>query len=240
MKAAKLNKLYLLASVFTGVNLLVSASLAQDLINVVGTLNITDCTSASCINVSTPALLTLGPAPHFLNNEGERLIIITDPLNDLDLISISDSRPSGQFNIMLDIDDITNGTSTRTIVKTDVGVMSFNENINENISLDSVPEDLTVQSLIEPDLFDTNGSNQTYSQIVSSPNSIPDSWITQFPETGGLLIISASDAPRKNIYTMGIAFFIKIPSNPANPTPTSKALRDDNYTTTATFTLTTI
>ena len=233
----KLNRFYLALCVFSGCNLLFSASLAQAPVSVTGSLGIIECTEDICLTMSPPGALTFGSAPHFLNNDGERLTMITNPLTEDGLLRVTDSRPTGYFDIMVDITDLTSAVGGK-VPKTNIGIMSFNENPDENISMDSVPEDSTVVSLIDPDkLLDPDETNRTYNDILSNPEAILEDWVTPFPSTGGVLIVSADDRPRHNAYTMGLAFFIQIPVNPANQANPNESLRDGHYEATATFTL---
>lgn len=248
MKSKKNKIIGLTITVITGVNLIFSSVLAQESANITGSLGIVECVGISCLNIRPPGTadltvepprfyLSLGNNPRFLNNSEERLLLITDtsdPNFNETRLCITDSRETGSFNVSLQMTDLISQTDpAKKITCADhIGVMSFNQSLDEAVSMDSIPEDPSVQSFIEPDLVHPGDGNQTYEQIITSPDSVPTEWITWFDASCNEQIITAPLGARKNSYKMGLAFFINTPAEPAT------TLADGNYQATATFTLT--
>jgi hypothetical protein len=236
MKAGQKNNLSLGLGILTGLNLFVSLAIAQNTEEAVGRLEISSCTGIECLQMTAPENLSLSPSAHFISNEEERLTIITDPLTEL--LEIVDSRETGSFMVTMNVTDLTKTGGTEKIPRDKIGIMSFNGTADtpENITVDSVPTDPSVQSMIDPDSWAANGHNETYQEINSDPSYIPENWIYYFTD-GEVNILEAVAGPRQKSYSIGLVYFFKTPAEPYLPTDPLLALRDGSYSTTATFTL---
>lgn len=237
MKARYTNRLSTGLGVLISINLFISLAFAQNT-QVEGKLGIAPCTGINCLQLITPSSLSLGPQAHILSNEESRLSIVSNQITEQ--LTVIDSRENGEFMITIDIDDLLKEGGTETIPRNNIGIMSYNGDIAtpEAITVDSLPVDPTVQSLIDPDSWPgfQNGQNETYSQINENPNYIPDNWITYF-NGGSVTILQATPGPRKNSYQIGLVYFFRTPAKPYQPDAPQLTLRDGTYSTTATFTL---
>lgn len=234
-------KKHLLLSIIC-LNLLLSGISASHAENVTGTVGITECVGFNCLDINIPGRIS-SPDINFMKNDGDRFALVLNyPLGQQ--IFVSDSRTGGGFNVTMDIgDELGEGLYNAdapgdyAIDRRSIGVLSFNNNENEAVSTDSSTNNSFVTSMIDPDLDPEaaqNGVNLTYEEVKANAATFPDNYYTFFPASGSIPLIIAPDNPTgyRNNFTMGLAFLIKTPENPA------QTLRDGNYQATITFTLT--
>lgn len=228
------NKFQFLIIALIVINLITSfyTALAQSQ-NATGTLSISECTTFDCVTLTIPSSIATSETSFLPNEGGTVSIVMNYPLGEE--IRVNDSRSTSQFRVFLDISDLKNATDpTYFIEKTNIGIISFNNNPLEEISMDGPIEDNTVIAMVDPDINFPDGNNITYEEVVSSLSTFPPAWITYFPPAGSIQIIEAPFEPagRKTTFNMGLAFLITTPGNPY------ENLIDGTYTLNATFTLT--
>ncbi|MCC6643576.1 hypothetical protein IT411_02400 [Candidatus Peregrinibacteria bacterium] len=189
---------------------------------------------AECLTISVPPSIPLS-TPKFLNPTGGRLLAYYNyDLNQR--IYISDSRKNGGFIVDVAVTDLEKTDSPGIkIPVTDIGVVSFNNDNNENISIDSVPGDPSLISLIDPDIINPDSTPFKQADLVNNFQTLPENTFSFFGTSGNMAIIDGSSPPsggRINNYSLGMGYLFRTPADP------HLNLIDGTYQMTATFTIT--
>ncbi len=219
--------------IITVANLVIS-SLAYAA-QVTGSIGLTSCTIiVDCLSISVPPSINI-VQPIFLPQQSSRILAFYNyDMNQK--INISDSRNNGGFTLDLTISDLVNQDDMiSNISHTDIAVVSFNNNLDENINVDSSPPDPSIQVLIDPDTISPDNSAFTQDYLINNYTTIPESSLSYFSNGDNQTIVNGSSPPsggRMNSFTFGLAYIFKTPTDPAI------SLRDGPYQLNATFTLT--
>lgn len=203
--------------------------------DVTSSIGLTDCTViVECLEISVPPNISIAQ-PIFLNQTSSRLLAYYN--YDMgQRIGISDSRNNGGFMLDLTISDLVNQDDyISNISHTDIAIVSFNNNPDENISVDSRPADPSINVLIDPDKISPDSEPFTQTYLLSNYATMPESNLSYFTTSDNQTIVDGSSPPlggRMNNFYFSMAYIFKTPTDPAI------SLRDGHYQLNATFTLT--
>ncbi len=205
-------------------NLLVSGYSLGLAADVTGSVAIVSCV-VDCLTMLPPLQISR-ENPKFTSSSGDRLAIVFNyPLGQA--LSIADIRSDGGFEVEIEITDLVHKEKAGyTIPHTAIGILSFNNNPDENITLDSTNPYPEVVSHIAQKL--------SYNQVRDNAETYSDDYYHFFPEIGSLPLISAPHNPTgyHDTFSMGLAFVFKTPPNP------EQTMIDGEYFTTVTYTIT--
>lgn len=229
------NKIHLGATwlIIATLNLVISSLVyAADVTSNIG---LTNCTVVvECLSISVPPAINISQ-PVFLSQQSSRLLAYYN--YDMGQhIGISDSRNSGGFMLDLTVSDLVNQDDlSSNISHTDIAIVGFNNDRDENISVDSTPGDPSINLLIDPDKISPDSEPFTQAYLLSNYATMPESNLSYFTVSDNQTIVDGSSPPsggRMNNYYFSLAYIFKTPTDPAI------SLRDGHYQLNATFTLT--
>lgn len=205
-------------------NLLVSGYSLGLAADVTGSVAIADCV-ANCLTILAPEQISRENSK-FTSSSGDRFAIVFNyPLGQG--LSIADIRSSGGFEVEIEVTDLIHEEKAEySIPHTAIGVLSFNDNPDENTTLDS--------SNPYPEVISHIAQKLSYDQIRDNAETYSDDYYHFFPEIGSLSLVSAPHNPTgyRDTFSLGLAFIFKTPSNP------EQTIIDGNYFTTVTYTIT--
>lgn len=219
--------------VLTIINLAISSLVYA--VGVTSSIGITDCTVVvECLEISVPPSINI-PQPIFLSNTSSRLLAYYN--YDIgQKIGILDSRNNGGFMVDLTISDLVNQDDLiSNISHSDIAIVGFNNDRDENISVDSSPADPSINVLIDPDKISPDYDPFTQAYLLSNYETMPESNLSYFTSSDNQTIVDGSSPPtggRMNNFYFSLAYIFKTPTDPAI------SLRDGHYQLNATFTLT--
>lgn len=202
---------------------------------VTGSIGLTNCTIiVDCLSISVPPNINI-VQPIFLPQQSSRILAFYNyDMNQK--INISDSRNNGGFTLDLTISDLVNQDDMiSNISHTDIAVVSFNNNNDENISVDSSPPDASIDVVIDPDIISPDSEPFTQTYLTGNYSTMPESNLSYFSNGDNQTIVNGSFPPgggRSNNYSFSLGYIFKTPTDPAI------SLRDGHYQLNATFTLT--